>query len=104
MRKTGKWKAITGKVKHITELWELLSAVTNDNRFIEMFQKSKGKVNDMSCVALDYLAEEYETQVRDSAMLDSIRNLMKTAKCTAQQAMEALLIPKEDRQRYADRL
>lgn len=58
----------------------------------------------MSCVALDYLAEEYDTQVRDSAMLDSIRNLMKTAKWTAQQAMEALLIPKEDRQRYADRL
>ena len=108
MRKTSKWKPMPGKAKHLKELFDLFSAVTKDNRFIEMYQKSKGEVSDMSCVALDYLkadlAEEYKTQVRDSERLNSIRNLMTTAKWTAQQAMEALLIPKEDRQRYADRL
>ena len=52
----------------------------------------------MSCVALDYLANEYETRGEYKATLNSIRNLMTTAKWTA----KALLIPKEDRQRYAD--
>jgi len=108
MRKTGKWQPMPGKVKHIKELLELLSAVTNDNRFIEMFQKSKGDVSDMSCVALDYLAEEYkekyETRGRDLERLNSIRNLMKSLNFTGQQAMDALYIPQEERKRYADKI
>ena len=112
MRKTGKWQPIPGKAKHIKELLELLGAVTNDNRFIEMYQKSKGKVSDMSCVALDYLKADLKEEIgnqmrnegRDLERLNSIRNLMTTSKWSVQQAMEALLIPKEDQQRYADRL
>ncbi|MBR3622253.1 MAG: hypothetical protein IKN43_02765, partial [Selenomonadaceae bacterium] len=80
------------------------NAVTKDSRFIEMYNNSKGEVSDMSCVALDYLVEEYKNTVRESTILDSIRNLMTTSKWTAQQAMEALLVPKEDRQRYLERL
>ena len=112
MRKTGKWKPMPGNVKHIKELFDLFSTVTGDTRFIEMYQKSKGDVSDMSCVALDYLAEEYTAKGRndgiiegkDIATLNSIRNLMTTSKWSAQQAMEALLIPKEDRKRYADKI
>jgi len=108
MRKTGKWKPMPGKAKHLKELFDLFSAVTKDNRFIEMYQKSKGEVSDMSCVALDYLkadlAEEYKTQVRDSERLNSIRNLMENVKWTASQAMDALSIPQEERKRYSDRL
>ena len=58
----------------------------------------------MSCVALDYLAEEYKSQVRDSERLNSIRNLMENVKWTASQAMDALSIPQEERKRYSDRL
>ncbi len=108
MRKTGKWKPMPGNVKHIKELLDLFNAVTKDSRFIEMYNNSKGEVSDMSCVALDYLkadlVEEYKNTVRESTILDSIRNLMKNAKWTAQQAMEALSIPKEDRKNYLERL
>ena len=108
MRKTGKWQPMPGKVKHIKELFDLFSAVTGDTRFIEMYQKSKGEVSDMSCVALDYLAEEIGNKKfdegKDIAMLNSIRSLMKSLNFTGQQAMDALYIPKEDRQRYVDRI
>ena len=104
MRKTGKWKPMPGKVKHLKELFDLFSAVTGDTRFIEMYKKSKGEVSDMSCVALDYLAEEYKSQVRDSERLNSIRNLMKSLNFTGQQAMDALYIPQEERKRYSDKL
>ena len=108
MRKTGKWQPMPGKVKHIKELLELLSAVTNDNRFVDMFQKSKGKVSDMSCVALDYLAEEIGNkrfdEGRDLERLNSIRNLMKSLKLTAKQAMDALFIPDKEQQKYASQI
>ena len=108
MRKTGKWKPMPGKVKHLKELFDLFSAVTGDTRFIEMYQKSKGEVSDMSCVALDYLAEEYkakcEAHGEDRATLNSIRNLMKNVKWTANQAMDALSIPQEERKRYTDKI
>jgi len=108
MRKTGKWKPMPGKAKHLKELFDLFSAVTGDTRFIEMYKKSKGEVSDMSCVALDYLAEEYtakgEARGEDRATLNSIRNLMKNVKWTANQAMDALSIPQEERKRYTDKI
>ena len=124
MRKQGKWQPMPGKVKHIKELFDLFNVVTKDNRFIEMYQNSKGEVSDMSCVALDYLREdlradvekevraEVEKEVRAKernegkklTTLNHIRNLMNTAKWTAKQAMDALLIPKEEQNKYMERL
>ena len=104
IRKTGKWKPMPGEVKHVKELFDLLSVVTSDNRFLQMYHHSKGVVNDMSSAALDYWADVYTNKGRDLAILDSIRSLMKNAKWTAQQAMEALSIPKEDRKNYLERL
>ena len=101
-----------GNVKHLKELLDLFNAVTKDNRFIEMYQKSKGEVNDMSCVALDYLAEEYKVKWRNDGInegkelerLSSIRSLMKSLNFTGQQAMDALYIPQEERKRYVDKI
>ena len=112
MRKTGKWKPMPGNVKHLKELFDLFSAVTGDTRFIEMYQKSKGEVSDMSCVALDYLAEEIGNkrhndgiiEGRDLERLNSIRNLMTNVKWTTNQAMDALSIPQEERKRYANKI
>ena len=156
MRKTGKWQPMPGKVKHIKELFDLFSVVTKDTRFIQMYKKSKGDVEDMSCAALDYWLEElrpiaeeklkrqlekefkpkwekefkpqwekefkpkvekelkpkmekelkpkWEAQGADRATLNSIRNLMKSIKWTAEQAMDALFIPPKDRKCYLDRI
>lgn len=44
------------------------------------------------------------TQGKDSALLDSIRNLMKNLKFTAIQAMDVLDIPEEKRHEYSSQL
>ena len=116
MRKTKKWQPMSGKVKHVKELFELFGSLTSDTRFVEMYHQRKGEQNDMASIALDYLAAEYTAQGEargeargraegmDLAMLNSIRNLMKTSNWNAQQAMDALLIPSADQKRYAARL
>ena len=40
-------------------------------------------------------------QGREQSLLESIRNLMKNLKLSAEQAMDALGIPKDDQARYA---
>ena len=64
MRKTGKWQPMPGKVAHMKELFDMFNALTGDKRFIEMYDNRKGDVDDMSCVALDYLATEYADKFR----------------------------------------
>ena len=46
-------------------------------------------------------AEEAAEETRKSTNVDSIRNLMKNMKWTAQQAMEAIGIPQEEQPKYA---
>jgi len=116
MRKNQKWQPMPGNAKHIKQLLDLFSVVTKDTRFIDMYHHAKGEMNDMSCVALDYLAEEYTNkgikqgikqgviQGVDSERLNSIKNLIKNLKFTAIQAMDALSIPQKDRKRYLDKL
>ena len=41
---------------------------------------------------------------RDSAMIESIRNLMDSLNYTAQQAMEALKVPTAEQKKYASQL
>ena len=108
MRKTGNWIPMPGEVKHIKELFDLLSVVTSDTRFIEIYNSTKGEKTDMSSAALDYWEKFYTdkgiARGKDMAMLKSIRSLMETLKLTAKQAMDALRVPDEDRKRYDSQL
>ncbi|MBR3459122.1 MAG: hypothetical protein IKH16_13370 [Selenomonadaceae bacterium] len=120
MRKNQRWEPMPGKVKHVKELFDLFGSLTSDKRFIEMYHHRKGEQNDMASIALDYLEAELAVKIgnrmrnegrneginegRDLERLDSIRNLMKSSNWTAQQAMDALLVPNEDRQRYVSRI
>lgn len=64
------------------------------------------------CDALrDLMKEEIEEEIkeegnkaRESAILTSIQNLMDSMKWTAEQAMDALKLPMDDRAKYAARL
>ena len=60
------------------------------------------------CELLDRVEAEGVAKGRqegiDLARLESIRSIMDGLKYTAQQAMDLLKIPAEDRQRYASRL
>ena len=40
----------------------------------------------------------------EKSILQSIKNLMETMKWTAQQAMDALKVPKEEQERYMEKL
>ena len=50
------------------------------------------------------LSRDVEMEGVEKTMLENIRNLMETMTWTAQQAMEALKIPKMDQEKYKSRL
>jgi hypothetical protein len=49
-------------------------------------------------------AEKAREETRQKDMITSIRNLMDTMKWTVDQAMEALKIPEEEREKYSGQL
>lgn len=54
MCKTKQWQPMPGEVKHVKELFELFAALTDDNRFLDIFKESNGGgLNNMSSIALD---------------------------------------------------
>lgn len=53
------------------------------------------------------MKEDFENQERKTnqeTLLEAIRNLMETMKCSAEQAMAALKIPDADRGKYLSKL
>ena len=62
MRKTGQWKPMPSKVKHIRELMDLFAALTEDQKFLDLIDVMKGELNIMSASALDAIFERGITQ------------------------------------------
>ena len=60
------------------------------------------------CEALrELMKEDFEKQERETkqeTLLEAIRNLMETMKCSADQAMAALKIPEADKRKYIAKL
>jgi hypothetical protein len=56
------------------------------------------------CKVMEELREESIQRGIDQSRIESIRNLMKTLKLTAQQAMDALLIPLTEQSKYVSKL
>ena len=91
------------KFKHVDEVLKMLKAITHDDRFIEVLNGEGGKPKDM-CEVLDRVEARGEEKGFDKAILESIRNIMKTLKLGPKEAMDALLIPTADRSKYAAKL
>jgi hypothetical protein len=53
MRKNGKYIPSTDEIKHVSELLGMMSALTHDNRFVESYDKLKGKERVNMCEVLD---------------------------------------------------
>jgi hypothetical protein len=53
MRKTGKYVPATGKIKHVYELLSLMTALTEDRRFIDSYECIKKKETANMCTVLD---------------------------------------------------
>lgn len=56
------------------------------------------------CDALKELMKEDFEETKQETLLEAIRNLMETMKCSAEQAMAALKIPDADRGKYIAKL
>jgi phage terminase Nu1 subunit (DNA packaging protein) len=54
--------------------------------------------------AAEEAAEKAREETMEEAMITSVRNLMETLKLTADQAMAALKIPEEEREKYLRQL
>ena len=51
-------------------------------------------------LAVTIAAEKAAAETKKETLLNSIRNLMETMKCTAQQAMDALEVPADKQEEY----
>ena len=56
------------------------------------------------CKAIDDMRKESKQEGIESTRLESIRNLMVSLKCTAQQAMAFLMIPAAEQPKYLAKL
>lgn len=82
--------------------------MAQDNRFVELLNDEGGKPDNMDAL-LDRIEEKGWKEGKkegikegiDQARKESISNIMKSFKVTAQQAMEALKIPEDDWPKYA---
>ena len=81
-------------VKHYDELFKLFTVMTGDPRFEETANevRKEGGPRTM-CEVLDRIEARGEALGWENALLVSVKNLMKSTKWTAEQAMEALGIP-----------
>ena len=91
-RKNQQYKAPEGELKHVREVLELLSAVTQDTRFMDAYNK---RIEEGRAVNMEAWIDEAENRGRQESLIENIRNLMKTMKLTKDEAMAALLVPPE---------
>ena len=94
------------KFQHVDELMKLMAAITHDDRFTEELQE-EGKPRDM-CEVLDRVEARGEAKGIqrgiDQNRIESIKNVMKKLKYSAQQAMELLEIPAAEQPKYLAQL
>ena len=58
MRKIGKYIAPDDKIVHVQEMLSLMSALTNDGRFADIYNEVKGKERVSMCTVLDEIEEK----------------------------------------------
>ena len=78
---------------------DLLNTVTGSGL---KFDAKEDKVD--MCQAIEEMRQESKNEGIERSRLESIRNLMVSLKCTAQQAMNFLMIPKSDQSKYLAKL
>ena len=87
-------------MKHIQETLQLLSVMTGDHRYEEAVEKTEEGGPKNMCEVLDRI----ENKGRLDGRITDIKNLMDSFQLTAEQAMDALKIPKEERASYLEKL
>ncbi len=78
----------------------MLHALSGDVQYLEWTQT----INERGEISMCDLLDEYWEKGLSRGFSQSIKNLMNSMKLTMEQAMEALMIPEADRQKYVDML
>ena len=100
-RKNQQYKAPAGELKHVREVMELLSAVTQDTRFMDAYNKRLAEGRPMKNMEawIDEAENRGIEKGSQKTLVASIKNLMKTMNLTADEAMNALLVPQEQKEK-----
>jgi len=93
----------TEKLKHVNELLELMSVLTQDTRYKELRDAKGDKLENMREI-WDRIEERGRKEGVDQTRLETIKSLMETMKLTAKQAMDAMKIPESEQSKYTARL
>ncbi len=108
MRKNKEYRPSEETMRHVDEVLKLIAILTGDSRFEEILNEpEKGDVKNM-CEALDRVEARGEVRGekkgRENGLYDAICSLMRTIKCSADQAMDMLEIPAADRGKYLSKM
>ena len=116
-REKGEYQPSPDTFQHVEATLQLLSVMTNDRRFEEAYDvnQPEGGVSNMCDVlekvekrginkGIDIGREEGREKGREEERLNNIQLMMQALKLTAQQAMDVLKIPTEDRLKYTAKL
>ena len=108
-RKSQQYKAPAGEMKHVRAVLELLSAVMQDTRFMDAYNK---RIEEGRAVNMDAWIDEAENRGREEgraegrkdAMLQSVNKLMTKKGWSMDEALDVLDVPQKDRALIASQL
>lgn len=98
-------RQLCGQETIAEDTFDALADYMNEPELWKMKEKAgteKGRIN--MCEGLRELMADSKAEGREETLLNSIKNLMETLKLTAEQAMDALKIPDDDRKKYVSML
>ena len=98
-------RQLCGQETIAEDTFDALADYMNEPELRKMKEKAgteKGRIN--MCEGLRELMADSKAEGREETLLNSIKNLMETLKLTAEQAMDALKIPDDDRKKYVSML
>ena len=98
-------RQLCGQETIAEDTFDALADYMNEPELWKMKEKAgteKGRIN--MCEGLRELMADSKAEGREETTLNSVKNLMETLKLTAEQAMDALKIPDDDRKKYVSML
>ncbi|MDO4961811.1 MAG: Rpn family recombination-promoting nuclease/putative transposase [Eubacteriales bacterium] len=100
MRMNKDYKPSQDKLRHVHEVLQLMTILTGDYRFEESISMDDGKEATSMCEVLDRV----EARGIENTKLIDIRNIMSSLKYSAEEAMDILKVPEEERDKYLRKL
>ena len=100
------------RIVHLEALLLMLRELTGDERLVQIISSLQEDEKEMGGMSMFELLDKYESrglergraEAKFETVLKNIVNLMNTMSLTAEQAMNALLIPEEERADYMAKL